>query len=166
MESFEFLEILISISSHLPIDSQRFDELIKAHKVRQYVGEPTHDQGGLLDVVLAAEDGAPTDITVVESGLSDHHPIHWTISVAHPLLPYSKLRRRTWKDFSLKAFVKRVEHSPLCQPVDPNKTATNLALCFQSVRTTILDELKPVTEVAVRPFLHCPFYDAECWQAH
>lgn len=119
----------------------------------------------MLDMVISADDQAPTDITVVESGLSDHKFIKWTTPVYRPRPPYIKLCHRTWKHFSLERFTERIELSPFCQLINPSRTATELALCYQLVLTTILDDLAPVTEVSICPRLHRPFYDAECQQA-
>lgn len=81
------------------LDSQKFDQLISAFKLRQLVQEPTHNHGGLLDVVVASEDRAPDDVTVVESVLSDHKLIHWTLPVTRPRPEYTKIVCRSWKHF-------------------------------------------------------------------
>lgn len=63
-------------------DTQRFGQPIDGSEMRQYVQELTHKRGGLLDVVIASEATAPEDLTVVESGLSDHKLIHWLTSIS------------------------------------------------------------------------------------
>lgn len=80
----------------------------------------------MLDVVMTANDATLDEVKVVESGLSDHGLVLWTIPGA-ARLSCTKLLRRTWKDFSLEKFIERVELSPLCKPVDPRKSATELA---------------------------------------
>lgn len=102
---------------------------------------------------------------MVESGLSDHKLIHWTIPIPRPHRVYMRISRRRWKHFNHDQFISRLQTSALCLPTDPEKTVFELADCYQSVITNILDELAPVTEMLVRVRPHRPFYDSNCRQS-
>lgn len=92
-----------------------------------------------------------------ESGLSDHKLIHWAISITRPSTTYTKILRRRWQSFSFEEFINRLKASQLCQPVDPGRTATDLADCYYSEITKILDDLAPVAEMSVRIRPNRPF---------
>lgn len=147
------------------VDSQKLAELISSFDLRQYVQAPTHDHGGLLDVVITSEQCAPPDVTVADVGLSDHKLVHWTL----PVTPYSDhyitVQRRKWRNFKLDQFVERLEKSPLCTTPDPGQSGSDLALCFQVTINEILDEMAPMTTMSLRPRQNRPFYDADCKNA-
>lgn len=158
-------DINIHLERPRDTDSQKFDQLIRAFSLRQLVQESTHDHSGLLDVMIALDDGAPDNVTVVESGLSDHKLLHWSLPVACPRPVYLKIFRRGWKHLRLDQFIECLELSPLCLPTDPSNTVTDLALRYQTVLTSILDDLTPVTELSLCSWLHRPFYDGDCRRA-
>lgn len=49
---------------------------------------------------------------------------------------------RNWKCFNCEQFILRLKGSQLCLPVDPSKSASELADCYHSVITNILDALQ------------------------
>lgn len=51
-------------------------QLISLFKLKQFIQDPTHEQGGLLDVVIASKECTPHDAVVAEVGMSDHKLIH------------------------------------------------------------------------------------------
>lgn len=69
---------------------------------------------GLLDVVIASEDGGPHEFGVVETGLSDHKLVHWTISAARPRSEYATVRRRRWLTFDQEQFIVKLKALALC----------------------------------------------------
>ena len=52
--------------------SRQFVELLGAHGLACRVSLPTHDRGGMLDVVASREDLLAPMVDVVDIGLSDH----------------------------------------------------------------------------------------------
>lgn len=81
----------------------------------------------------------PRAVIAVEVGISDHKLIHWTTSVTPQIEHYKTIHRRNVKDFKLENFVERLERSSLYASVDPNSTALEIALRYQSVISEILD---------------------------
>lgn len=63
---------------------------------------------------------------------------------------YRKEPHRMWSRINSEQFIAKLKAFPLCQPADPSRTATELANCYQSEITNILDNLVPVTEMSVR----------------
>lgn len=72
-------DIIIHLERPTDAGSQRFLKLTDTHKLCKLVCEPTHDQWGLLVVVLTTAAETAEDVTVSESGLSDHKIMHWSI---------------------------------------------------------------------------------------
>jgi len=51
------------------------------HYLRQRkssVTSPTHDRGGILDIVATRDDLVAPDVSVLEVGISDHRLLRWT----------------------------------------------------------------------------------------
>lgn len=82
--------VVSDLNIHLerPMDSvsQRFNKIMDMFNFQQYVTEPTHDLGRLLDVVIGPRDSYiyPDEITVDQTCLSDHRPVHWITRVVSP----------------------------------------------------------------------------------
>lgn len=146
-------------------DKLKFEQLIDAFNLRQFVTDPTHVLGGLLDVIIASDKVAPLDARVTESVLSGHMLVHWTIPLVQTCPEYLEVRRRNWKAFDQNRFIECLESSSLCRPLDPRLSPSELADHYQEVITIILDELAPMTEMHVRVRPHRLFYDTECRQA-
>ena len=53
-------------------NTAKFTSLLESFSIAQFVTEPTHQLGGLLDVVITGPDNTPQDLSVVDVGLSDH----------------------------------------------------------------------------------------------
>ena len=62
----------------------QFLDLIASFGLLQHVTQPTHDKGGLLDVVLTRSDATLSKVDVTDVGLSDHLLLTWTASLGRP----------------------------------------------------------------------------------
>ena len=51
-------------------------DVLADHGLFNCVTTPTHNLGGLLDVVFTRNDTTTPSVDVVDVGLSDHHPLH------------------------------------------------------------------------------------------
>ena len=69
---------------------------------RQSVGTPTHELGGIFDVIVAPSDHPPEDVVVDDVGLSDHMLVSWSVKLAPPLPVYVRTTRRTWRTFKTR----------------------------------------------------------------
>lgn len=83
-------DLNIHLEWHQDADSLKLLQVTGAYGLRQLVQEPTHDRGGLLDVMLTTHKTDIVDVVASESGFSDHKVVHWTMSTAGPLRPMPK----------------------------------------------------------------------------
>jgi len=67
-------------------------DLLADHRLSCRVNTPTHDQRGLLDVVITRDDLLAPSVDVVDVGLSDHHLLHWQVPMSRPPPVYTTLR--------------------------------------------------------------------------
>lgn len=158
-------DLNIHLEDSADIDSQKLEEMISSFDLKQHVHTLTHDHGGLLDAVITTDQCEPHDVTVVKVGLSDQKLVHWTLSVTPCSDHYSTVQKRKWRNFKLDQFVERLERPPLCATVDPCQSGSDLALCFQTVISEILDNMAPMVTMHLRPRRDRPFYDANCRNA-
>ena len=78
------------------------NEILESFGLVQHVLEPTHERGGILDVVITSIDQPPTFVSVDEVGISDHMLLTWPVKLAQPSPVYVTTSRRNWKDFDFK----------------------------------------------------------------
>lgn len=57
--------------------SRQFNELSVMFGLSQHLGQPTHDLGGTLDVVVARSDLSTPSVNVIDVGPSDHSSIRY-----------------------------------------------------------------------------------------
>jgi hypothetical protein len=142
---------------------KRFNELIESFGLDNRVTEPTHDRGGLLDVLLTRSDLSPPTTTLIETGLSDHLLIKWSTDLRVKPPPYTTSTRRSWSRLNVDEFRSAVEHSTLCDAELLNKLDVNqLGSLYNDVITGILYELIPVKTVTIRKRSSDPWYDESC----
>ena len=141
-------------------DPGRLLELLTAFGLVQHVESLTHDAGGLLDVVITMSDQAPQDVTVVDTGVSDHMLVTWSSN--HTVLApvYVKLTRRTWRKFSFDEFICRLQTTELCKLTDPSSTVDVLTERFNNIITEVHDK-----EVTLRDYRRQPWIDDETCEA-
>ena len=80
-------------------DACRITEIFTSFGIQQFVDMPTHERGGILDVIVAPSDEPPTEVVVEDVGLSDHMHVPWTVNFTPPLPVYVTTTRRSWKTF-------------------------------------------------------------------
>ena len=89
----------INIHHERPNDSAACEirEILIAHGLSNCVSSPTHDLGGLLDVVVCRSDLPVQSIDVIDVGLSDHHLLRWTVPIERETPVYVTSTSRPWK---------------------------------------------------------------------
>ena len=76
---------------------RRLHELLVTYNLSCRVSSPTHDHGGLLDVVMTRNDAPLTPaINIIDPGLSDHRLLHWTCHLQRPPPVYVSTTYRPW----------------------------------------------------------------------
>ena len=147
----------------------QFNDLLAAYGLRQHVDEPTHQRGGTLDAVVSSADLEPTNIRVIDVGVSDHSLVQWSLDIPVSNVPvYVTRERRMWKTFDKEKFRSELLSSCLCEPADTAEiceqlSSDDLVGKYNKTVAEILDRLAPTTSstVRVRPRSD-PWFDDEC----
>ena len=96
--------------------SRQLTDLLASYGLVCRVSTPTHDRGGLLDVVASREDLPTVSVDVVDVGLSDHRLLRWTAPLVRPPPVYTTAVRRPWRQLETEAFRAGLLSSELCRP--------------------------------------------------
>ena len=86
-------------------------DLLADHGLSCRVNTPTHDQGGLLDVVVTRDDLPAPSVDVVDVGLSDHRLLRWH---SRPPPVYNATVVRPWRLLDRDLFRQELMSSQLC----------------------------------------------------
>ena len=113
LERLATYTIAVTITGDINIHSERAAdvntckvvETLESVGFHQFVGTPTHELGGILDVIVAPSDHQPADVVVNDVGFSDHMLVSWSDNLAPPLPVHVRTTRRTWRIFKTEDFV-------------------------------------------------------------
>jgi len=75
-------------------DACEFSDDLAAHGLVNCVTLPTHDRGGMLDIVATRSDPLAPHVDVIDIGLSDRHLLRWTVSADRHCPAYVSTSRR------------------------------------------------------------------------
>jgi len=123
---------------------------------------PTHDRGGVLDVVASREDLPSCPVDVLDVGLSDRL-LRWTAPLARPPPVYTTVVRRSWGRLDINVFHAGLLSSQLCRPdVWTTVDVNGLVRLYNTKITALLDRLIPYRFVTYRRRLSDPWLDDDC----
>jgi exonuclease III len=143
--------------------SRRFNDVVELFGLKNHVRSATHDRGGLLDVMLTRQDLEINPVEVIDVGLSDHKLIKWSMDTQRLPPVYETTVSRNWKNLKIDLFKDQIADSDLCDPdVINSLDASQLAERYNSVITTILDQMLPLVSIKCRRRASDPWFDAEC----
>ena len=146
--------------------SRQMTDTFAAHGLECHVMSPTHDQGGMLDVVATRVDLPAPTVDVLDVGLSDHRLLRWSAPLLRPSPVYTSVSRRPWNRLDTVAFRAALAASPLCRPdAWSDFSLDELAQLYDAETTKILDRLIPVRSVRCRRRPSDPWFDDECRDA-
>jgi len=83
--------------------SCRLLELFASYGLSNRVSSPTHDRGGLLDVVVTRDD-SPISVDVIDPGFSDHRQLRWLFGLHKPAPAYETITYRPWRRLDVDKF--------------------------------------------------------------
>ena len=72
-------------------------DVLADHSLSNHVTMPTHDLGGILDVVATRDDLPAPSVDVVDVGLSDHRLLQWPVPMSRPPPVYRSVDVRQWR---------------------------------------------------------------------
>ena len=97
---------------------RRVHKLLATYNLSCRVSSLTHDQGGLLDVVLTRNDAPLTpSVDIIDPGLSDHRLLRWTCHLQRPPPVYVSTTYRPWRRLDVETFRQELRWSALCEIV-------------------------------------------------
>ena len=147
-------------------DAVQFTELLAAHGLANHVTLPTHELGGMLDVVVSRVDQPPLLVDEHDVGLSDHRLLQWSAQLIRPAPVYTTTTSRPWARLEADAFRAALLASPLCQPDTWSALdVDDLAQLYDDTITAVLDDILPLRTVRCRRRPSDPWFDAECRHA-
>ena len=74
--------------------SVQFIDLLAAYEFEQLVVQPTHQMGGILDLVITREGCVRGSPAVRDVGLSDHSCVLWSLDISHVAPVYRSIECR------------------------------------------------------------------------
>ena len=144
----------------------KFRDVIEPFGLVNQVTVPTHDGGGLLDVLITRSEQAAGSVEIVDVGLSDHRLLKWSMDMRRPEPIYETVTRRRWKNFCPDDFRTELLASRLCdQNSFDRMDIDELTECYNTDITTILDRMLPVKTVSSRVRPSDPWFDDDCRRA-
>jgi len=177
-EFTSYLEVVATFNSQLviagdlnihfeqPTDpvTMRINQLLASFALVQRVDQPTHQCGGILDVIVTRSDCAISDMVIDPPSLSDHGPVSCTIPCACPASPIFTCRQvRGWKRLDSERFNADLLASSICREESwVDKSADQLFDLYANTLREILDRHAPFHDVKARVSTSTPWFDSEC----
>jgi len=134
-------------------DTLQMVDLLSSHGLVQHVNQPTHNRGGIIDIVVSRVNCLTKNPTVTDIGISDHFLICWSLNASRPDPIYCSVTRRDWKSFQSNNFKHDLNASPLCDStVIENATITidEMSMLFSETITSLLNNHSPLKTVSFR----------------
>ena len=143
----------------------RFTDMLTSFGLKQRVDQPTHDQNGILDVVITRTNLPSQFIKVTDVGLSDHRLVQWSLELETTTQVYETIFRHVWS-FNIDAFKSDLQNSLLCaksiitSPPHPEEMVKH----YNDIITNLLDWLAPIQQVNCRRRKSDNWFDNECYR--
>jgi hypothetical protein len=138
--------------------------LLASHGFTCRVEVPTHQLGGLLDVVATRDDLPVPTVLVDDIGLSDHYLLHWSTPFVRPEPVYTTSVRRPWRRIGVDDLRDAIRASALGRPelLPVDTDVDRLATLYDRELLAIADRLAPARTVTVRRRQSDSWFDEEC----
>ena len=155
----------VNIHLERPTDphTSEFNDILSAHGVACRVTGPTHNGGGLLDVVVSRDEMPIPDVAVVDVGLSDHCLLRWSAKLTRPPPVYTPSSVRSWRSLDIADLRAGLQSTLLCRPEMWREfDVDGLARLFDDEVNTVVNQLVPVRTVKCRRRPSDPWFDEDC----
>ncbi len=153
----QLLDLVVAESAHVTVagdfnihlerendpHAQHLKDAFASHCLSCHVTSPTHDLGGLLDLVFTNA-ALHSPVRITDPGLSDLRLISWSLPISKPMSSYISSTQRPWSRLCVRDFRLLLAESPLCQSQSWSELDShNLATLFDDVLSGSLDRLIP-----------------------
>ena len=140
-------------------DANRLKDILSSSNLSQFVTEPTHISGHILDLVIARSDDNVVDSVTVPFLFTDHAVIHCKLALQKPRFSKKVITYRKWKSIDKDNFAKDLQLSNLM-----SNSETDLDTLVNNYDTTLHDIINnhvPLKQrtVTIRP--SNPWYSPE-----
>ena len=144
-------------------DTRKLLEIMSDHGLSCRIREPTHNQGGTLDLIFTTEF---VTVTTHETGLSDHTLLLWQSRFPQSPLNYVTSIYRPWNKLVMDDFRNCLQDSVLCSPHTwSNQDVNQLACTYDKTLYDILDKLIPMKKMRKSKRPSDFWFDEECRRA-
>jgi hypothetical protein len=144
-------------------DANRFTDDLAARCLTNCVDMPTHDRGGMLDIVASRIDLPLPRVEVVDAGLSDHRLLRLSVSGTRPSPSYVTATGRQWTRLRTAAFRSALSTSSICDAVAWSSLLVDgLARLYDTELAAILDRLVTVRTVCCWRRASDVWFDDDC----
>ena len=137
-------------------------ETFDSFNMQNVVNEPTHECGGILDLIVSTHNFPVSSCKVYPSNIySDHGFVSALLPIPRPPIKKIYKKVRAWNSIGNSNFVTLVKKSSIggvCQ----FQNADEAFYFFNSELMSILDKVVPTHEVLSRYVPSAPWFDAEC----
>ena len=138
-------------------DAQTFLNILRSHGFDSSTNQPTHNQGGWLDVIASRKS---VNINYIDSDISDYKLLLCSCEMLKPPPIYRQLQIRRWNFLDTEKFISELKLSPF-------SAATSLGVdsasdLYNSILSGILDKMIPFKTVRRHERPSDPWFDREC----
>ena len=138
-------------------DAQTFLKILRSHGFDSSTNQPTHNQGGWLDVIASRKS---VNINYIDSGIPDHELLLCSWEMLKRPLIYRQLQIRRWNFLDTERFISELNLSPLSAATSFDvDSASDL---YNSTLSKILDKMIPFKTFRIHERPSDPWFDREC----
>ena len=138
-------------------DAQTFLNILKSHGFDSSTNQPTHNQGGWLDVIASRKS---VNINYIDSGISDHKLLLCSCEMLKPPTIYRQIHNRRWNFLDTEKFISELKLSQLSAATSLDvDSASDL---YNSTLSGILDKMIPFKTIRIHERPSDPWFDGVC----
>ena len=126
-------------------DAQTFLNILRSHGFDSSTNQPTHNQGGWLDVIASRKS---VHIDCIDSGISDHKLLLFSYEMLKPPSTYRQLQIRCRNILDTEKFISELKLSPLSAATGLD--VESVSDLYNSTLSKILDKMIPFKTVRIR----------------
>ena len=148
--------------------SDSFLQIVGDQNWYQKIDQPTHINGGWLDLVLTNDDYLLSDVDVLPTPeVPDHFLVSFNVHCGSSNRPCQKktVVSRCMRRVTVEAITEMIQKSELKGPTFPGRSLTECVEMYDELLLEILDELAPLEEKTLRIGGKPRWFDVDCYTA-
>ena len=121
-------------------------DMFEDYSLNQLVTKPTHQNDGLIDLLITSDNSSVQDISIHEDGVgSDHHSIRFKVAFQlHSNINVKEIRISNFSKLNLNKIKEDFIRSPILSRTSGD--AKRMIQSYQDVLTEIMDRHCPIKE--------------------